>query len=383
MGYIHVEVDSHQVAKKPGASGDVVRVLRTKAATAVICCDGIGSGIKANLAATMATQRLVELLNGGWSLRKSFMQVARSMNRLRGQEVVYPYAVFSVAYILNDGSATILTYESPRPLLISRGHVSTLKLRTEMLGTEVVGETECVLDPGEGVLLMTDGLTQAGIGGRFVEGWSADGVQQCAESLLARRIRPEQLPKCLVDRALAHWGQVQGDDCTALLARCRKGVPVNIFTGPPANPQMDEKTVKRFMDAEGLRIVAGAETARIVSRCTGKELGIEANPSSLITPPKYEIDGIDLVSEGAVTLNQVYNVLDADPAGFEETSAVTEMVELLRLADRVNFLLGTAENPANKSLTFRQQGIVSRGNIVPLIAEKLRDQGKLVVVERV
>jgi len=103
----------------------------------------------------------------------------------------------------------------------------------------------------------------------------------------------------------------------------------------------------------------------------------------MLAPPGYLLDGIDLVTEGSVTLNQVYNVLDVDPSQFDEDSGVTSLYELLVHADRVNFILGTAQNPANWHISFQQRGLLPRTKIVELLADKLREAGKLVVIQRV
>ncbi len=110
---------------------------------------------------------------------------------------------------------------------------------------------------------------------------------------------------------------------------------------------------------------------------------MEENPQSLLAPPRYQIEGIGLVTEGAVTLNQLYNVLDEDPSAFEEVSGVTELHALVHAADRINIWIGGAENPATTDISFRQQGILSRHKILPLLAKKLQEMGKLVVVKEV
>ena len=115
----------------------------------------------------------------------------------------------------------------------------------------------------------------------------------------------------------------------------------------------------------------------------GIPLTADTTPQSLLAPPRQGIEGIDLVTEGAVTLNQVYNVLDADPALFDEVNAVTDFVELLRAADRVTIIMGKSANPSNAHIAFRQQGILSRDTIIPLLVKKLEAIGKLVIVETV
>ena len=98
---------------------------------------------------------------------------------------------------------------------------------------------------------------------------------------------------------------------------------------------------------------------------------MEQDPQSLTAPPRFELEGIDLVTEGAVTLNQVYNVIDEPLEKLTEDSGVTELCTFLQLADRVNIFLGGAHNRAHGDISFRQQGILTRDRIVPLIADKL------------
>jgi hypothetical protein len=93
--------------------------------------------------------------------------------------------------------------------------------------------------------------------------------------------------------------------------------------------------------------------------------------------------GIDLVGEGAVTLTQVFNILDGGLETAGDRSAASELTGLLLRADRVHFTVGGAVNPANRDIAFIKQGILARGSVVPLIAEKLEEQGKLVTLEKI
>ncbi|MDX9976249.1 MAG: hypothetical protein RBU21_24955, partial [FCB group bacterium] len=85
-------------------------------------------------------------------------------------------------------------------------------------------------------------------------------------------------------------------------------------------------------------------------------------------------------TEGAVTLNQVFNILEEDDSRYEPKSGVSNLARLLKDADRVEFLVGRAPNLAGEDIAFRQQGILPRTTIVPLLAEKLQSAGKLVIV---
>ena len=120
-----------------------------------------------------------------------------------------------------------------------------------------------------------------------------------------------------------------------MLARCRPGCTVNVLTGPPADRQADGAVVRRFMELEGQKVVCGGTTAKIVGRQTRQPVSVREDANSLIAPPDYVLKGVDLATEGAVTLNQAYNILDEDPSRYEKSTGVSRLCEMLRAADRV------------------------------------------------
>jgi hypothetical protein len=380
-GYLHVEIASAQSSKHAGdPCGDFFRHDRSPLATTVICADGIGSGVKANVAAVMCVARLFELLECEFSLREAFAAVARTMTAAMGSDL--PFVAFNVARIHADGRTTVLSYESPPPIFVGRRRAQVLNQRTLNLERAVVGEAQCHLETGEGLLICSDGITQAGLGAGLALGWEAAGVCQYVNDLLSDGVAVPALADEVHDRARRLWRRQAGDDCTAIVASCRPGRTVNILSGPPASREHDRAVIARFLRNDGVKVVCGATTAKIVGRYNGSVVQVEQT-TSLIAPPAYRLQGIDLVTEGAVTLNQAYNILDEDPAGYEEQSGVTQLCELLRDADRVNIFLGKAPNPASGDISFRQQGILQRTSVMPLLAEKLRRRGKLVVLEEV
>ncbi len=380
--YVHIDVDVRQSPKHPnGPCGDVVAQQRTEQATDVIVCDGIGSGMRAYIAATLHVSRLQSLLREGFSLRRAFSSLVGTLQAWRDPS--QPYAAVSVARVLNDGEATILTYDAPAPVLVGRNSAMALPSRPLVVGHSVARQSNCFLDPGEGLLLLTDGITQAGIGRGPSEGWTSEGVAEFVSRRLSRASGLRHVAEAVHDEALQLDGNVFRDDMTAVLARCRDGQTLNLFTGPPADRKADEAVVRRFLAMDGAKVVCGATTAAIVAKALGRKLTVERSPVSLIAPPKYELGGVDLVTEGAVTLNQLCNILDVAVEEFEEVNPVTELAEMLHRADRVHVIVGRGANPANDSLGFKQQGILRRERVVPLLVDKLRNRGKLVVTSEV
>lgn len=376
--YLHIEVQVAQTSKRPGEPcGDLVVSDRNEGHTTLLCVDGVGSGMRARIAARMCASRFCTLLQNEFSLRSAFTSLAETMDRWR--DPAKPYAAFTAARIRNDGVATSLSYDAPAPILIGNRQATPLEAKPLRWGKALVTETQSHLLPGEGLLLMSDGITQAGIGAKYATGWGAEGVVRFVNHSLLLGHQVQDIPR-LVHREATRLWRTAGDDCTAAVAYCRSGNVVSLFTGPPADERQDGPAVRRFMELPGTKVVCGGTTADLVARWTGQRLQLEQDPISMVAPPRYEIAGVDLVTEGAVTLNQAYNLLDTDESQIRENSGVTELCKLLREADCVHILYGLARNTAMDIICFRQQGILTRDQIVPHLIEKLRAAGKLVTV---
>lgn len=380
MGYLYFEIITCGLSKKHDKpSGDVTETQRTLSSTIHILCDGVGSGIQANVAATMCTSRINELIKNGFSLRQSFANVVHSMEEARLKD--FPCAFFTVVRVLQDGTASVLTYEMPPALFVTKRYSAELKSITHSFKEGIVGETDCSINKDEGIILMSDGITQAGMGKGLTNGWGIEGVNKFVSESLRNGKDIKELPSLILKEAKKNWKDKLEDDCTVSLIFCRRGKVINILTGPPVDPEMDQTVVRKFLNNDGLKIVCGASTAKIVARVMGKELHINPNFKSTIAPPNYEIDGIDLVTEGAVTLNQIYNIWGEEFNKLEKNSPVTDLYAYLNISDHVNIYLGSSKNPAAEDISFKQNGILSREKVIPLITEKLKNEGKIVSLE--
>ncbi len=378
MGYLHVEIKSAQISKKfAPVSGDTFLVERNKTSTIIVLADGLGSGIKANIAANICCSRMIQLIKSGFSVREAFSKIVRTMEDAKKNEE--PYAVFSVVRILNNGTTTVLSYEMPQPILVSQSYSTPLKQRVYTIDTSVIGETSCFLNPNEGIVVVTDGITYAGIGGCSKNGWTIEGVSDFINYVIQIEKDSKNFYRKILAEAKLRWNNLPKDDLSVIFAQCRKGRVVNILTGPPMDKQNDSIVVNEFMNSEGIKIICGATTAKIVSREIDEKLSIDDTFQSIITPPKYYLDSINLVTEGAVTLNQLFNIWGEDESKIEKNNPVGDLSALISVADRINLFIGTAENVAENDFAFRQTGILNRMKILPLLIEKWKKEEKLVV----
>ena len=379
--YLHIDIAAAQSPKHSGrACGDVFWSERSVGGTVVVLADGLGSDALAHIAAEMCASRFAELLRLGYSFHQAFESTALAMEKVR--EPGKPYSAFTALRVRSDGQVTVLCYETPPPLFVGAQAAYQLASRPRVIGERMAVEAEGYVEPGESLLIMSDGVTQAGLGDGLGLGWGIEGVSQFVREWLRLKQRREDLPLRVHDHARSLC-RVFHDDCTVIAANCRIGRIVSILTGPPGEEGADADVVSRFWNLPGTKVVCGGTTAEIVAREMNSPLKMDLRTQSLIAPPRYSIPGIELVCEGAVTLNQVYNVLEEPLKLLERDTSVTDMVRLLSDADRVNIFVGASKNEAHGNIAFRQRGVLTRDRIVPLLAEKLRLEGKLVVVEEV
>lgn len=382
MGYVHVEIETSQATKKTNtACGDVVYTERNANSTLIILADGMGSGVKASIYATICVSRLKELIHQGFSLRQAFAAMVKTMNQAAKENL--PYAVFAIARIINDGLAVVLSFEMPPPIYISKGFASPLKGRTTTIDKSIITETNCYLSVGEGLMLVSDGVTQAGLGRGLAEGLGSEGVCKLINASISEGKKLFEIPHQLQTKIYSICKNNNDDDVTSVLAYTRVGSTVNILTGPPVNKGRDYDVARQFFSLDGVKIVCGGTTSSIISKFLNKKIEIDNRYANHFTPPKYSIDGVDLVTEGAVTLNQLYNVIDENREELDDYNPVTELYDYLMNADKINFFIGSSYNPASDDIGFIQQGLLTRKKIIPLLAEKFRELGKVVVMEEI
>ena len=358
--------------------GDQAEIVRTMEHTDFILADGIGSGSYANIAARMCISRVLHLMRAGISIHKASEKALSLMHRARSEKV--PFAAFNIARIMKNGQLTALSFEAPLPLLIRDGVVQKLRSTHYTLSSEVVSETSVLLKEGDSMVFFTDGVTQAGLGRGHGMGWGTDGFMDLYQKCVSAGIPADDALDMILMKTKALSGNIHGDDTSIALLTLRKASVINIFSGPPADKMDDAVFVKRFLACDGLKVVCGSTTADMVARVMGKRVKMRKIPDSLTAPPEYSIDGIDLVMEGAVTLNQVYNILDEDLTDGEE--GVCKLCMLLKNADIVRLFEGQAVNTAHNNITFKQLGILRRAIIMQLLDEKLQKMGKVTKFEK-
>lgn len=376
--YRHPEIFKIQKNKKNNiVCGDLIIEERSENYSAVILLDGIGSGYKANFSAHLAGSRILESIKSGISARQAAANVAASMREARTQDI--PFAAFTLFYVLSSGVFTVLSYEMPPPIIIEKKTTYIPDARNFVMNKEIFTEYCGKLNKDISIIFVSDGITQAGMGKTFPEGLEIERVMKCINEKINSDIALEKIPFFLAEYAKEISCGVYEDDASVVCIKSSEGKILNIFTGPPSNKNFDSEVVNAFMKQPGFKVVCGSTTADIIAKNTGKKI-INGNfGGNFYQPPVYKITGIDFVTEGAVVLNQLNNILDADAEVYVEDSCVSDIALLIKHSDLIIIWHGLAKNSAHENIVFRQMGILPRKIIIRQIIEKLKKMGKLAI----
>ena len=377
----HLYVDDYvaQVNKRSNLTcGDYTMIKRNPEYTDFALCDGMGSGPKANMNAIMCANRILTLMENGISIYKACEKAVQLMHRARTEDI--PFAAFSIVRVTKHGHYTALSFEISPPIIVKNNIAEIAKQRHFTCAHEIISESVGKLGKNDAIIFTSDGVSQAGLGIMSGMGWGIEGFNKFINNNLDKGISLKEIAEKTLNQTYRLSGRVHADDTTIAVLSAKPANIINILTGPPDDKSLDNKFVNAFVKRTGSKVICGSTTADVAAREMNKKVEIEQISTDFNQPPRYRIEGIDIVSEGAVTLNQVYNIIDVDKDKMLLSSVVCDIAKMMLDADIINIYLGDATNTAHKDISFTQIGIVERKTIVQLLIEKLLKRGKVVKI---
>ena len=370
--------------------GDKVEILHTDDSNIMILADGMGSGVKANILATMTSKILGTMILNGASLEECVETIVETLPVCQVRQVAY--STFSILQVFNSKEAYLVEFDNPGCIFIRDGRLIPIPQNTRVIRDKTINEYRFQVKKGDALILLSDGAIHAGVGRLLNFGWLWEDIAAYAVKQYALTISAGRLASVL-SRACDELYQYRpGDDTTVAVMRITEKKQVHLMTGPPRIPEEDRKMVTDFLQGGDSvkRIVCGGTSANIVSRITGKPLSVSLDYEDPELPPIAYIDGIDLVTEGVLTLNRVVKLLKQ----YLQNESVTEefFLELdkpnggsmvakaiIEECTQLNLYVGKAINSAyqNPGLPF-DLGI--RQNLVEQLKHTAEEMGKSVTV---
>jgi len=226
------DIVKQECKKNQIVCGDTYLCHRSLESTIFILCDGIGSGVYANIASITCASRLLELFIKSDSIRSTSEMVANSMHRARTEE--FPYAAFVAVKILNDGQFTVYTYAAPNPIIIKDGYALEINPIMRKTGHEIIRESNGILEVGDSLIIMSDGITQAGLGRNSTLGIGEKGVADFINKQLSDKGDLYSIPGDILDMAIVLCGSTSEADATVVGLNFRSASQLHIIIGPPS-----------------------------------------------------------------------------------------------------------------------------------------------------
>jgi hypothetical protein len=367
--------------------GDAVHIRSTPDSLIVGLSDGLGSGVKAHILATLTVTIAVGMLEKGETIDEVIETLADTLPECQVRHLAY--ATFSVLMVTNGRHAYLVEYDNPPLILIRNRQVIELPMVEREVRGRTIREAEFDLQEGDYMAMVSDGYVHAGVGGLYKLGWGWKNVAIALQRWSDTGGDAHQLAGALARTCLKLYDGQPGDDATAVGMRVRQPVQATVLTGPPSRPELDHEVVRRFLAAKGLKVICGGTTAQVVARETGRTLEVQLHrlhtgqgPRREKIPPTAHLEGVDLVTEGIITLSAASDRLQAAETVHDlppEHDGATELARVLLKADVLHFMVGDAINPYQLADVVR--GKPMRQVYVEELIDQLKARGKVVTVE--
>lgn len=370
--------------------GDKVELLKTDDSNIMILADGMGSGVKANILATLTSKILGTMFLNGATLEECVETIVETLPICKVRQVAY--STFSILQVFHSGAAYLVEFDNPSCIFIRNGKLVPIPQNIREVQGKKINEYRFQVQRGDALILMSDGTVHAGVGQLLNFGWLWEDIAKYAVKQYALTISAMRLAAAICQACDELYQYRPGDDTTVACMRIINAKPVHLMTGPAQDPSMDEEMVRSFMsgDDSTKRIVCGGTSATIVSRILKKRLDVSMDYVDPDIPPIAYMDGIELVTEGVLTLNRVVQLLRR----YVKNETVSEdffleldkpngasMVAKMLIEDctELHLYIGKAINSAyqNPGLPF-DLGI--RQNLVEQLKTVVEEMGKQVTV---
>ena len=365
--------------------GDHVDIVEPdENSTVIVLSDGLGSGVKASILSTLTSKIISTMLAEGLALEECVSTIAATLPVCSVRGVAY--STFTIIHIKNNETAEIIQYDNPQVIVI-RDDVNYDYPKTEMnIGGKKIFKTVLNLQENDVFVAMSDGCPHAGIGTAYNFGWKREDIISFIETLVPAGYTAKTLSTMLVDECNKLYDNKPGDDATACIVKIRKRVPMNMLFGPPSNRDDVERMMSLFFSKEGKHIVCGGTTSSIAAKYLNKPLKAKLDFTSDM-PPIAEIEGVDLVTEGVITVNRVLEYAN-DYLGenkfyehwsFKKDGASLISRLLFEEATDINFYVGRAINPAHQNPDLPINFNIKM-NLVSELTKCLKKMGKRIKV---
>lgn len=338
--------------------GDKVEIIHTGEDTIVVLSDGLGSGVKANILATLTSKIIATMMQAGASLEDTVNTIAHTLPVCKVRQIAY--STFSILKITSDGRAYLTEFDSPNCLFFRKGTPTPIPYSTRTIEGKSIREAEIALQYGDVLTLVSDGVLYAGLGEILNLGWNWGNISHFLQNRLTadNHTTSARLTEALLGACADLYLNAPGDDTTVATITAVPRQDVSILSGPPEHPEQDEAVFNTFMGQYGKKVICGGSTANMAARLLNQEVVTPLQYKDNL-PPIGHIKGIDLVTEGVLTIRKANSLVTDYLKNPTDTSILRQLDKpaassmlaklLIEQCTHLHLYIGKAINPAHQN----------------------------------
>ncbi|MEN6315800.1 MAG: SpoIIE family protein phosphatase [Clostridiaceae bacterium] len=387
MNNLFTDIGYHSLNKHgEQLCGDHIELVRQNDDSVVMAlADGLGSGVKASILSTLTSKIISTMMAQSMSIEECVLTVAETLPVCEVRKIAY--STFTIIRIVENKEAEIIQYDNPHVILLRDGKNVPFHETIMEIGGKTIYKSQIRICDGDVFIAMSDGAVHAGMGNKLNFGWQRDDITAFMEKIYNGKFTAKTLTTILLDECNRLYGGEPGDDTTVCVIKIRRRKPVNLLIGPPANSEDVTKMMSLFFSKEGKHIVCGGTTSELAARFLHKPVDATLDYFDPEIPPTAKIEGVDLVTEGVVTINKVLyyaqNYIEDNEGyfdwGYKKDGASSIARLLFEEATDINLYVGKAVNPAHQNPDL-PIGFSIKMRLVEELSECLKKMGKKVKV---
>lgn len=359
--------------------GDKVETAHFQDNITLVLADGLGSGVKANILATLSSKILCTMISNNISIEECIETLIESLPVCKVRGVAY--STFSVIHLSDDGRGYLFEFDNPAAIFLRDKKCLDMERTLIEIKQKKVYKTQLELKEDDVIIITSDGVLHAGIGKVLNFGWERKEIKEFLERVVENDMSARCIAALLASACNDLYLDSPGDDTTIAAVKVKKRVSVNLMIGPPVDKTKDDYYIGQFLQGDSKKVVCGGTSSQLVARHLNKKLITKFEFPDPDVPPIGFIEGIDLTTEGFLTMRRLLELSekylstsDLSPKKQHKKDGASLLANLLfEDATDINFFVGQSVNIAHQGLPI---DTTMKLKLVEQLAHNLKKMGK-------
>lgn len=326
------------------------RYIPNQRRTVAVLSDGMGHGIKAGILSTLTASIIVNMGQANQPIRNIAYTILKTLPvcQVRG----ISYSTFTIVDIdHNNLTAQIIEYDNPQTITMRGAEIMELEReKVEIEGgnrPQTLYFSKFAMEEGDRIIACSDGVTQAGLGTTsYPFGWKSQNLRQFLTDAIAQNTNISSLQLSLkVLNSAWHIDQKRSkDDISCSVFTFRPSRRLLLCSCPPITQSQTAALAARIREHEGKKVICGYPLAEKIASALNSDIRKNVSSTDPNLPPLWFINGVDLVTEGFLTLTKVNDILESEDKILHGRGPAFRVVKMLMEADHIQLAIGMQDS---------------------------------------